>query len=144
MVVPVSPLERGELDVGEVRQGPSAVDLIVLVQTDRGLGEGVVVAVADGPDGRVDAGVDQAAEKAKTEICHIDEGFAFLGFRIQPQRKRGAQKVFVLLLAINEGAPLDHGQGQGDPRQGTNQPLSDCCAKSTRRCVVGRSTSATA
>ena len=29
---------------------------------------------------------------AKTKICHIDEGFDFLGFRIQRKRKRGTDK----------------------------------------------------
>jgi RNA-directed DNA polymerase len=30
--------------------------------------------------------------EAKTKICHIDEGFDFLGFRIQRKRKRGTDK----------------------------------------------------
>jgi RNA-directed DNA polymerase len=30
--------------------------------------------------------------EAKTKICHIDEGFDFLGFRIQRRRKRGTTK----------------------------------------------------
>ena len=30
--------------------------------------------------------------EAKTRICHIDEGFDFLGFRIQRKRKRGTDK----------------------------------------------------
>jgi RNA-directed DNA polymerase len=30
--------------------------------------------------------------EAKTTICHIDEGFDFLGFRIQRRRKRGTSK----------------------------------------------------
>jgi RNA-directed DNA polymerase len=29
---------------------------------------------------------------AKTRTCHIDEGFDFLGFRIQRHRKRGSAK----------------------------------------------------
>ena len=29
---------------------------------------------------------------AKTKVCHIDEGFDFLGFRIQRKRKRGTAK----------------------------------------------------
>ena len=31
----------------------------------------------------------------KTTIVHIDEGFEFLGFRIQRQRKRGSTKRYV-------------------------------------------------
>ena len=30
--------------------------------------------------------------EAKTKVCHIDEGFDFLGFRIQRRRKRGTAK----------------------------------------------------
>jgi hypothetical protein len=30
--------------------------------------------------------------EAKTRVCHIDEGFDFLGFRIQRRRKRGTDK----------------------------------------------------
>lgn len=30
--------------------------------------------------------------EAKTKVCHIDEGFDFLGFRIQRRRKRGTDK----------------------------------------------------
>jgi RNA-directed DNA polymerase len=32
---------------------------------------------------------------AKTRICHIDEGFVFLGWRIQRQRKKGTSKRYV-------------------------------------------------
>jgi RNA-directed DNA polymerase len=31
----------------------------------------------------------------KTRVCHIDEGFDFLGFRIQRRRRRGSNKRFV-------------------------------------------------
>jgi RNA-directed DNA polymerase len=30
--------------------------------------------------------------EAKTKVCHIDEGFDFLGFRIQRRRKRGTTR----------------------------------------------------
>jgi RNA-directed DNA polymerase len=33
--------------------------------------------------------------ESKTRVCHIDEGFDFLGFRIQRHRKRGTAKAFV-------------------------------------------------
>lgn len=33
--------------------------------------------------------------EAKTRVCHIDEGFDFLGFRIQRKRKRGMDKCVV-------------------------------------------------
>ena len=33
--------------------------------------------------------------ETKTKVCHIDEGFDFLGFRIQRRRKRGTNKQVV-------------------------------------------------
>jgi RNA-directed DNA polymerase len=32
---------------------------------------------------------------AKTRVCHLDEGFVFLGFHIQRRRKRGTQRKYV-------------------------------------------------
>ena len=53
---------------------------------------------------------------------HIDEGFDFLGFRIQRQSKRGLEQGVRLHLAIEEVTFLDHGQGEGDPQTGNEQP----------------------
>lgn len=47
----------------------------------------------------------------KTKTAHIDEGFDFLGFRIQRHPKRGSGKRFRLHLPVEEGAHLYHGQG---------------------------------
>ena len=33
--------------------------------------------------------------EAKTRVCHLDEGFDFLGFHIQRRRKRGTSKMYV-------------------------------------------------
>ena len=32
---------------------------------------------------------------AKSRVCHLDEGFDFLGFHIQPRLKKGTQKMSV-------------------------------------------------
>ena len=32
---------------------------------------------------------------AKTQVVHLDDGFGFLGFRIQRKRKRGTSKSYV-------------------------------------------------
>ena len=58
----------------------------------------------------------------KTSVCHIDEGFDFLGFRIQRQAKRGSNKSVRLHLAIEEVTLFDHGQGEGDHEAGNEQP----------------------
>ncbi|HZK74020.1 MAG TPA: reverse transcriptase domain-containing protein, partial [Clostridia bacterium] len=39
--------------------------------------------------------VGLSLNEEKTRVCSIDEGFEFLGFRIQRQRKRGSGKCFV-------------------------------------------------
>ena len=33
--------------------------------------------------------------EAKSRVCHLDEGFVFLGFHIQRRRKRGTTKMSV-------------------------------------------------
>src|SRR3954468_12928717 len=67
-VEPVDPFECRELDVCERLPRSFAVDLLGLVEADRGLGKRVVVGVADGSDRRVDAGVDQPLRERETRI----------------------------------------------------------------------------
>ena len=48
----------------------------------------------------------------KTRVCHIDEGFDFLGWRIQRRAWRGRTgKTSDLHLPVEEGARLDRRQG---------------------------------
>ena len=54
----VDPLEGGDLDMSGVAPGAVPVDLLGLERADRGLGEGVIVGVPDGPDRGVDAGLN--------------------------------------------------------------------------------------
>src|SRR5438067_12125844 len=65
MVVPIDPFERGELDLVDRLPRSSAVDQLGLVESDRRLREGVVIAVAHGSDRGVGAGVDKAPSEAK-------------------------------------------------------------------------------
>jgi RNA-directed DNA polymerase len=60
----------------------------------------------------------------KTGVCHIDDGFVFLGFRIQRQRKRGASKVFVYSWPSKKALASIMAKIKAITRQGTNQPLS--------------------
>ena len=68
VVEPVDPFQRRELDVGERLPGAFAADLLGLEQADRGLGQGVVVGVADAAHGRVDAGVDEPLGEGETDV----------------------------------------------------------------------------
>ena len=44
------------------------------------------------------SGIGLRLSAAKTSIVHIDEGFEFLGFRIQRRRKRGTDKRFIYTI----------------------------------------------
>jgi len=66
--------------------------------------------------------VGLSLNEEKTRVCSMDEGFDFLGFRIQRQRKRGVEQEVRLHLAVEEVALLDHGQGEVDYQTGNEQP----------------------
>ena len=61
----------------------------------------------------------------KTTIVHIDEGFDFLGWRIQRQRKRGSNKAFVYTWPSKKALASIMAKVKAITRQGTNKPLSD-------------------
>ena len=61
----------------------------------------------------------------KTRVCHIDEGFDFLGFRIQRQRKRGSDKAFVYTWPSRRSLSSVMAKVRAITTQGTNNPLSD-------------------
>ena len=56
LVEPVDPRQRGELEVVDVAPGAFVADAFGLVEADDGLGERVVVGIADGPDRSDSAG----------------------------------------------------------------------------------------
>ena len=64
-----------------------ADDFVVMVAGTRAQAEGLREEVA-----AVLAPMGLRLSEAKTKVCHIDEGFDFLGFRIQRRRKRGTNK----------------------------------------------------
>ena len=68
VVEPVDPFEGGELDGLEGLPGAAAVDDLGLVEAVDGLGQGVVVAVADAADRGLDAGLGQAFGVSDREI----------------------------------------------------------------------------
>jgi RNA-directed DNA polymerase len=61
----------------------------------------------------------------KTRVCHIDEGFDFLGWRIQRQRQRGSNKQFVYTWPSKKALASIKAKVKAITRQGTNYPLSE-------------------
>ena len=61
----------------------------------------------------------------KTTIAHIDEGFDFLGFRIQRQRKRGTNRAFVYTYPSKKALASMKAKVKAITQRGTNKPLSD-------------------
>ena len=61
----------------------------------------------------------------KTGIAHIDEGFDFLGWRIQRQRKPGTTKRYVYTWPSKKALASIKGRVRTITRGGTNQPLED-------------------
>ena len=68
VVVPVHPLQRGELDLLDRLPRPTPADQLRLVQADRRLRQRIVISVADRADRAVDARVDQPLSEGETRI----------------------------------------------------------------------------
>lgn len=64
-----------------------ADDFVVMVSGSQAHAQALRTEVAE-----VLAPIGLRLSDAKTKVCHIDEGFDFLGFRIQRRRKRGTAK----------------------------------------------------
>jgi RNA-directed DNA polymerase len=60
----------------------------------------------------------------KTMIVDIDEGFDFLGFRIQRQTKRGSNKRYVYTWPAKKAFASIKAKVKAITKEGTNQPLS--------------------
>jgi len=61
----------------------------------------------------------------KTMIVHIDEGFDFLGFRIQRQRQRGSNRHYVYTWPSKKSLASVKAKVKTITLQGTNQTLAD-------------------
>jgi RNA-directed DNA polymerase len=61
----------------------------------------------------------------KTMIVHIDQGFDFLGFRIQRQTKRGTKKAYVYTWPSKKALASIKAKVKTISKQGINLPLSD-------------------
>jgi RNA-directed DNA polymerase len=71
------------------------------------------------------ASVGLRLSEEKTTIAHLDEGFEFLGFRIQRQTKRGSHKRFVYTWVSKRSLTSIRLKVKAITRQGTNNPLKD-------------------
>jgi RNA-directed DNA polymerase len=65
--------------------------------------------------------------ESKTRICHIDEGFDFLGFRIQRHPKRGSGKSFIYTYPSKKALASIKAKVRTMTRGATNQPLAVLC-----------------
>ena len=108
---------RGEAMYRLVRY---ADDFVVLVSGTKAQAEALTGDVA-----AVLSTIDLRLSPEKTGVCHIDEGFDFLGFRIQRQVKRGSNKAFVYSWPCKKALASIMAKVKAITRQGTNQPLSD-------------------
>jgi RNA-directed DNA polymerase len=67
---------------------------------------------------------------AKTKIAHIDEGFDFLGFRIQRQTRRGGNgQRHVYTYPTKKALAAIKATVRALTRAGTNQPLAAVCSR---------------
>ena len=80
----------------------------------------------------------------KTRICHIDDGFDFLGFRIQRQPKRGSGKPTVYTWPTKKALCTVKAKVRAATRQGLHQPLAVLLYRLAPILRAGPATSATA
>ncbi len=97
-----------------------ADDFVVMVSGTQAQAEALKVDVA-----AVLSAMGLRLSEEKTGVCHIDEGFDFLGFRIQRQVKRGSNKAFVYSWPCKKALASIMAKIKTITKQGTNQPLSD-------------------
>ena len=97
-----------------------ADDFVVMVAGTKAHAEDLKVEVA-----AVLSTMGLRLSEEKTMIVDIDEGFDFLGFRIQRQTKRGSNKRYVYTWPAKKALASITAKVRAITRQGTNQPLSD-------------------
>jgi RNA-directed DNA polymerase len=96
-----------------------ADDFVVLVAGSRAHAEALCEEVA-----AVLAPMGLRLSEAKTRIAHIDEGFDFLGFRIQRHPKRGTGKRHVYTYPAKKALAAVKAKLRALSRQDRNQPLA--------------------
>ncbi len=96
-----------------------ADDFVVLVAGNRAHAEALRDEVAE-----VLSSVGLRLSEEKTRIVHIDEGFDFLGFRIQRHRKRGTAKRFVYTYPSKKALASIKAKVRSMTRGATDQSLT--------------------
>ena len=96
-----------------------ADDFVVLVAGTRADTEAVREQVT-----AVLATIGLRLSEEKTTICHIDEGFAFLGWRIQRHQQRGSQRRYVYTYPSRKALAAVKAKVRAITGQTTNQPLT--------------------
>ncbi len=96
-----------------------ADDFVVLVAGTRQHTEALREQVA-----AVLATVGLRLSQEKTTICHIDEGFVFLGWRIQRHQQRGSTKRYVYTYPSRKALAAVKAKVRAITGQTTNQPLT--------------------
>jgi RNA-directed DNA polymerase len=97
-----------------------ADDLVIMVSGTRAHAEALRDEVAT-----VLTTVGLRLSEEKTTVVHIDEGFTFLGFRIQRQRQQGSNKWYVYTWPAKKSLDSAMAKIKAITRQGTNQPLAE-------------------
>jgi len=95
-----------------------ADDFVVLVAGTRQHTEALREQVA-----AVLATVGLRLSQEKTTICHIDEGFVFLGWRIQRHQQRGSTRRYVYTYPSRKALAAVKAKVRAITGQTTNQPL---------------------
>lgn len=96
-----------------------ADDFVVMVHGTRGDAEALVDEVA-----AVLAPMGLTLSREKTKVAHIEEGFDFLGWRIQRHRKRGTARSYVYTYPSKKALKAVTDKVRAISRQGTNQTLA--------------------
>jgi hypothetical protein len=79
--------------------------------------------------------------EAKTKVCHIDEGFDFLGFHIQRRRKRGTTKRVVYTYPSKKALTSIIGRVRTLTRRTSHPTLAAMLRQLNRFCWAGAPTS---
>ena len=96
-----------------------ADDFVVLVSGTKAQAEALKAEIA-----AVLSTVGLRLSEEKTSVCHINEGFDFLGCRIQRKRKRGSNKAYVYSWPSKKALASIMAKVKAITKQGTDQPLS--------------------
>jgi RNA-directed DNA polymerase len=120
MATPVNRARRRRHGEANYRMCRYADDFVVLVSGTKAHAEGLKDEVA-----AVLAPMGLRLSEEKTTIVYINDGFDFLGFRIQRKRQRGSDKWLVYTWPSKKALASIMANVKAITKQGTSNPLSD-------------------